>query len=124
MADEQKGEEQNAQGQQGRGVKLMPNQNPVEEVFVDGVLGMFARAGVVKLNLYRVVGTDPNDESEVRSITHRLVMPAASLPELARLIQGMARAAAEQGGQGQTARAGQAAPPQPANAGDDSSGLI
>jgi hypothetical protein len=116
MAGSQKNNGESSGGQgpagSGRGVKLMPNQNPVEEVYVDGVLGMFARAGVVKFNLYRVVGTDPGDESEVRAITHRLVMPAAALPELARLIQNMARAAAEQG---TAAQAGQVAAPEEAS---------
>ena len=119
MAESQRNGGQGQTGQ-GRGVKLMPNQNPVEEIYVDGVLGMFARAGVVKLNLYRVVGTDPNDESEVRSITHRLVMPAAALPELTRLIQSMARAAAEQGAAAQAA----ATAPATRTNGRDPDGLI
>lgn len=116
MADAQKNAgEAEAEASAGRGVKLMPNQNPVEEVYVDGVLGMFARAGIVKFNLYRVVGTDPSDESEVRAITHRLVMPAAALPELARLIQNMARAAADQGN---TAQVGQTAAGEPGDSSD------
>jgi len=77
----------------GRSVKLMPNNHPVEDIYVDGALGMFARAGVVKINLYRVLGTDAGDDAEVRSLSHRLVMPVSALPELVRLIQSMARSA-------------------------------
>ncbi len=86
----------------GRGVKLMPTNQPVEEIYVDGALGMFARAGVVKINLYRVVGTDANDDAEVRSVSHRLVMPVSAVPELVRLIQSMAQSARQ-------AQAGEAA---------------
>ena len=63
---------------------------------------MFARAGVVKINLYRVVGTDANDDAEVRSVSHRLVMPVSAVPELVRLIQSMAQSARQ-------AQAGEAA---------------
>lgn len=86
-------EKQNPRQRSGRGVKLMPTNQPVEEIYVDGALGMFARAGVVKINLFRVVGTDASDDAEVRSVTHRLVMPVSALPELVRLIQSMARSA-------------------------------
>ena len=92
-------EEQNDGGQEragsGRGVKLMPTTQPVEEIYVDGALGMFTRAGVVKINLFRVVGTDASDDAEVRSVSHRLVMPVSAVPELVRLIQNMARSARE-----------------------------
>ena len=54
MADET----QNVAGGETRQVKLAPSQQAIEELYVDGVVGMFARAGVIKINLYRVMG-DP-----------------------------------------------------------------
>lgn len=87
----------------GRSVKLMPNNHPVEDIYVDGALGMFARAGVVKINLYRVLGTDAGDDAEVRSLSHRLVMPVSALPELVRLIQSMARSARKAQADGEAA---------------------
>ena len=101
MADET----QNVAGGETRQVKLAPSQQAIEELYVDGVVGMFARAGVIKINLYRVMGTDANDDAEVRSVTHRLVMPATAIPEMIRLFQNMAKAASEQQAQQQATTA-------------------
>ena len=73
-----------------RPIRLVENQTPPEEVFVDGVAGGMARAGVMKLDWYRVLRVDPEDNAEIRSVTHRLVLPAAAVPELGRLFQNMA----------------------------------
>ncbi len=108
MADKAKAEQQQQPGG-GRGIKMAPSNQPIEEVYVDGVLGLFARAGVIKINLYRVLGTDSTDDSEVRSVSHRLVMPAAALPEMARLLQNVAKAANEQAQQAQAAAASESA---------------
>lgn len=73
-------------------VKLASMSGPAEEIFVDGVGGIMARAGIVKLDLYRVIGFDREEEAEVHSISHRLVLPAAALPELLRVTQGLVKA--------------------------------
>ena len=72
-----------------RPVRLAENQTPPEEVFVDGVAGGMARAGVMKLDWYRVLRVDPADNAEIRSVTHRLVLPVAAVPELLRLFKNM-----------------------------------
>ncbi|MDP6882818.1 MAG: hypothetical protein QF830_01660, partial [Rhodospirillales bacterium] len=54
--------------------------------------GILARPGLVKLDCYRVVGIDRSDNAEVRSVTHRLVLPSSAIPEMVRLFQNMARA--------------------------------
>jgi len=74
-------------------VKMVENPFQVEEVYVDGVSGMMARGGVIKLDCYRVVGIDPKGKSEVRQMTHRLVMPSSAIPELMKVMQGTVSAA-------------------------------
>ena len=76
-----------------RKIKLVANPAPVEELFVDGVAGVFNRSGVVKLNLFRVTGIEPGSKAELRQLCHRLVLPLTALPELLRLLQALTRAA-------------------------------
>ncbi len=73
--------------QQATKVEMVANPGPVDEVFVDGVSGAMARNGVVKFDLYRVIGADPEARTEQRQVSRRLVLPQAALPELARLLQ-------------------------------------
>ena len=73
---------------------------PAEEIYVDGISSLSFRANVVKLDCYRVVGQDPQENIENRMVAHRLVMPAAALQELIQLLQNASerqreRAAAE-----------------------------
>ena len=63
-----------------------------EEIFVDGVAGVMARPGLMKLDLYRVVRVDPKDNAEVRTVTHRLVLPSSAVPDLVRAFQSVAEA--------------------------------
>ena len=60
---------------------------PAEEIYVDGIGNLFFRGGVVKLNCYRVVGSDSEQNEEVRHHSHKLVMPTTALPDLIRLLQ-------------------------------------
>ena len=76
-----------------RKIKLVANPAPVEELFVDGVAGVFNRSGVVKLNLFRVTGIEPGSKAELRQLCHRLVLPLTALPELLRLLQALTRTA-------------------------------
>ena len=84
--------EENKEQAEGPKIKLAANPTPPDEIFVDGVAGILARPGLVKLDCYRVVGIDRSDNAEVRSISHRLVLPAAAIPEMVRLFQNMAKA--------------------------------
>ncbi len=70
-------------------VKMVSSTQPPDELYVDGVSAIIGRGGVIKLDCYRVVGID-RDKAEVRSVTHRLVLPAGAVPGLVRLFQDMA----------------------------------
>ena len=74
-------------------IKLITNPHPVDEIYVDGFTGLFARGGVAKIECYRVVGYDREDKSELRRVTHRLVLPTSAINELIRVVQGVVQAA-------------------------------
>jgi hypothetical protein len=73
--------------------RLVPSPLPPEEIYVDGVAGAMGRGGVLKLDLYRVSGVDRKTGTETHRVSHRLVIPAAAIPELMRVLQGTAQAA-------------------------------
>lgn len=73
-------------GDKQRAAEMVPGP-PAEEIFVDGVSSLFFRSGVVKLDCYRVVGHNPNENREVRMATHKLVLPVTAIQELLRLLQ-------------------------------------
>ena len=73
-------------------VKMVPNPLPPEKIHADGVSAILGRPGVIKLECYRAVGVDREANAEIRTVTHRLVLPAAVLPELLGLFQKMAEA--------------------------------
>lgn len=91
-------------------VKMVAYPGPVDEFFVDGVGGVITRGGVVKLDLFRVVGFDRENNTELRQVCHRLVLPAAAVPDLVTLFQSVVRAAQRQG-QGQIPGQGPPATP-------------
>ncbi len=70
-------------------VKMVASPQPPEEIYVDGVSGILGRGGVIKLDCFRVMGVD-RDRAEIRTVTHRLVMPGGAIPGLVRLFQNMA----------------------------------
>ena len=76
-------------------VKIAPNPFPVEELYIDGISGVLGRGGVFKIDCYRVVGFDQEDKAEVRRVTHRIVLPASAMPELAQAVRGIAKSAAK-----------------------------
>jgi hypothetical protein len=64
-----------------------PLPTPVESVqYVDGTHALSVRNGVAKLDFYEAVGPAPEGEGEIRRIAHRLVLPAAAIPELADIL--------------------------------------
>lgn len=81
-------------------VRMVSNPMPPEEIYVDGVSGAFARGGVLKFDCYRVLGYDRNENVELRSVTHRLVLPAVMVPDLVRLFQNMANGGARRRDEG------------------------
>ncbi len=74
-------------------VKMVDNPTPVDEFYIDGASGLISRGGVIKLDLFRVVGFDPDTKVELRQVSHRLVMPLSALPDLLKAFQSVARAA-------------------------------
>ena len=102
MADDTKAQAE-AGGQARPNVKMVRNPMPIDELFVDGASGLITRAGVAKIDLFRVVGYEPESKAERRQVSHRLVLPLAAVPELLRLFQQAVRAvqeASEQARQG------------------------
>ncbi len=75
-----------------RKVKLVGDMLQVDEVYVDGISGVVGRGGIIKLDFYRFLGFDEKEETEVRQIVLRLVLPTSAVPELARAIKGVAEA--------------------------------
>ena len=73
----------------GQNAKMVPGRRPPDEIYVDGVSGILGRGGVIKLDCFRVMGVD-RDQAEIRTVTHRLVLPAGAIPGLVRLFQNMA----------------------------------
>ena len=73
-------------GQARPNVKMGRHPMPIDELVVDGASGLIARAGVAKIDLFRVVGYEPESKAERRQVSHRLVRPQAVLPELYNLL--------------------------------------
>ena len=74
-------------------IKMVASPTPVDEFYIDGASGLMSRGGVIKLDLFRVVGFDPDSKVELREVSHRLVMPLTALPDLLKAFQSVARAA-------------------------------
>jgi hypothetical protein len=73
-------------------VKLLRSDTPPEEIYVDGAMGLITRAGVVKIDLYRVAGYERGTNAELRQHSHRLVLPAMAAGELLNVLQSAADA--------------------------------
>ena len=82
-------EETNTEQEPQNKIKMVGTPGPADELYVDGINGALIRRDVIKLDCYRVMGVNTEDKAEVRAVTHRLVLPTASVPELARLFQGL-----------------------------------
>lgn len=61
---------------------------PPEDSYADGAASITGGRNVVKIDFYRAVGIDQEDKKEVRTISHRLVLPLTAIPELSQLLQG------------------------------------
>lgn len=75
----------------GPTIRMAANPLPPDEVFADGVAGVLARPGLVKLECYRVMRIDREDNAEVRCVTHRLVLPSGAIQDLRRMLDGLVK---------------------------------
>jgi hypothetical protein len=82
-----------AGGQTRPNVRAVPNPAPIEELFADGVGSLMSRGGVVKLDLFRVVGYERDSKAELRQVSHRLVLPLSAVPDMVKIFNSVARAA-------------------------------
>ena len=72
--------------------KFAPLATTPEDSYADGAASITGSRNVIKLDFYRVVGTDQEDKKEVRTISRRMVMPLTAIPELLQLLQGYGQA--------------------------------
>jgi len=59
------------------------------ESYSDGIARAMMERGVLKLDLFSVVGYDQEKKEEIRTIKHRLVLPMTAVQELAQVLQGI-----------------------------------
>lgn len=81
--------ETRARGEGGRRVRMLQNAAGLEETYADGAVGALVREAVFKLDLYRVVGPDPQTGDELWQTHRRLVMPLNAAPQLLAVLQRM-----------------------------------
>ncbi|CAK0766902.1 hypothetical protein CCP2SC5_30083 [Azospirillaceae bacterium] len=77
-----------AAGAEGARYRFVQRQDPPDDEYADGAAGMIFGPNVVKVDFFRVVGFDSEAKVELRNVSHRLVLPISSIPELTRLFQG------------------------------------
>ena len=111
MADDTKTQAE-AGGQARPNVKAVANPLPIDEFFADGVGSLMSRGGVVKLDLFRVVGYERDSKAELRQVTHRLVLPLSAVPDIVKIFSSVARAA-QQAAAAQSGNKGDGAAPTP-----------
>ena len=61
----------------------------LNETYADGIARAMIERGVLKLDLFSVVGYDQEKKEEIRAISRRLVLPMTSVQELAQVLQGI-----------------------------------
>jgi len=72
-------------------VEFVENPFPVQEIFVDGIAGIFGRGGVFKIDCYSALGLNPETNTETRRITQRVVLPGSAMAELIKAVQGIVK---------------------------------
>ena len=68
----------------------------LNEAYADGIARAMIERGVLKLDLFTVVGYDQEKKEEIRAISRRLVLPMTSVQELAQVLQGISKMAQSQ----------------------------
>lgn len=58
-----------------------------DDSFADGAASLTIGRGVLKLDLYRVIGVDRETQQELRTVSHRIVLPLSAVSELNTLFQ-------------------------------------
>ena len=71
----------------GKRVKIVPPSRDLRDSYADGALGVHVRDTVLKLDLYCEVGVDQESGAELRTISHRLVLPITAIGGLIQLLQ-------------------------------------
>lgn len=66
------------------------------ESYADGIARAMIERGVLKMDLFSVVGFDQEKKEEVRAISRRLVLPLTAVQELAQVLQGISEMAQKQ----------------------------
>ncbi len=61
----------------------------LSENYADGIARAMIERGVLKLDLFTVIGHDQEKKEEVRTISRRLVLPMTAVQELAQVLQGI-----------------------------------
>ena len=61
----------------------------LNETYADGIARAMIERGVLKLDLFSVVGYDQEKKEEIRAISRRLVLPMTAVQELAQVLQGI-----------------------------------
>lgn len=72
--------------------RVAPSPAPIDDSFADGVSGFTVGRNVLKLDLYRIVGYDRESGQEVRTHSHRLVLPLTAISELSNVLQQLEQA--------------------------------
>jgi len=65
-----------------------PDITQQDEIYVDGVMSLHLRAGVAKIDFYKVTGQNQNNK-EIRKISHRIILPTVALSELEKILNNM-----------------------------------
>ncbi len=69
--------------------RYLQRQAPPEDSYADGAAAILIGRSVLKLDLYRIVGFDRERNEEIRTVSHRVVLPVAAIPELVQLLQNL-----------------------------------
>ena len=77
--------------------KFIQQAAPPDETYADGALGVMSRGMIFKMDLYRVVGTERETGEELRSNSHRIVLPITAAPQLIGILQKMLQGMEESG---------------------------
>ncbi len=72
--------------------KFVQTQTPPVDSYADGAATISVSRNVLKLDLYRAAGMDPQDKKEIRILSHRIVLPLTAMSELMQLLQGYSNA--------------------------------
>jgi len=85
MTKQDKVEDQSAVAVDNQSIQAPPK--PDVELFADGVATLAVRSGILKIELYQVVGSLPDGSGEFRRLSQRIALPLNAFNELKSLMQ-------------------------------------